>query len=209
MDAQLAAIIRQLTAQARAQEQIIASLRSDVAALKAVPRSPEEEIDAIPGRRIAFAFTQTQTFTSSQAKTRYNPLAFTVSQDGPFVLTHYPVAMWKPTAPSTATNYGQWQPVMYGFLPTQAIGNLDYVWLSYELIDTGAQRALQDNAVSAGLLSHPTEMMRLPVPTLFAPNSTIQFIPTYEQIAFGTPTTATTGGTLAVSLPGYKIVNGA
>lgn len=216
---QIEAYIRRMQSAAIAQQEQIKQLAAEVAALKNGPRSPDDEINAIPGRRVFYTFQGTQTFdtsssanqagTSSPTPQRGAAINFAVSQDGPFVMTHYPVAMWYPTLPANATNINAWQPLMYGLLPTQSIANLDFVHISYEVADSGAGRQMQNAAVGAGLLSHPTDMIPLPAKTVFAPNTTIQFIPTYNLIFFNqSAATKTTQGTLVVMLPGYKIVNG-
>ena len=45
------------------------------------------------------------------------------------------------------------------------------------------------------------------VPTLWAPNSTIQFYPTYLNIEFNAADTPPTAGILHVAFIGYRIVN--
>lgn len=171
------------------------------------PRSISQEIDSIQGRRIFYTLGQVQTFTIAQNGVRAAALPFLVSQDGPFIATHYPFAIWKPSAPDNATNKGQWSPVSSWPLPTQQRGaQQDGIDLSYEVNDSGSQRAFQNLPVGP-IFSRPDLLSPLPVPTLFAPNTTIQFIPTYERIFFGAPQVPTTGGTLYVGFPGYKIVN--
>lgn len=170
-------------------------------------RSITEEIDSIPGRRIFYTLTDTIDFDSDQDGTRGEPLTFLVSQDGPFVMTHYPIVTWKPSLPTTATNFGMWSPVSSWPLPSQQNADQDRIDLSYEFVDGGSQRNFQNAAVGP-LFSRPDNLVPLPVPTLFSPNSTIQMFPTYENILFdATAATPTTGGTLWVGLPGYRIVN--
>jgi len=170
------------------------------------PRSITEEIDALPGRRIFYNLSGRQSFTIAQLAQRNEPVSFTVSQDGPFVMTHYPLVMWKPNLPSTADNLGKWSPVASWPVPVQQETNQDSINLSYEFFDGGAQRAF-NNELAAPLFSRPDNLAPLPVPTLFAPNANVQFFPTYEDIEFAAgATVATTGGQLVVTLPGYRIV---
>lgn len=210
------AIIRQLRQVAARQEQQLATLQSQIAELQKRPRSITEEIDAIPGRRIVYTLSGEQSFTSSQDGVRGNPISMLVSQDGPFVMTHYPLVMWYPNAPSTATNFGRWRPISSWPLPNQqnatAATNadstvLDIIDISFEIVDGGSQRNFQNLTVAPGLLSRPDNLVPLPVPTLFAPNTTVQVIVTYNNILFSTANTPPTGGNLHVDLPGYRIVN--
>lgn len=210
------AIIRQLRQVAARQEQQLATLQSQIAELQKRPRSITEEIDAIPGRRIVYTLSGEQSFTSSQDGVRGNPVSMLVSQDGPFVMTHYPLIMWYPNAPSTATNFGRWRPISSWPLPNQqnatAATNadstvLDVIDISFEIVDGGSQRNFQNLTVAPGLLSRPDNLVPLPVPTLFAPNTTVQVIVTYNNILFSSANTPPTGGNLHIDLPGYRIVN--
>lgn len=195
------------------QNQIAAMLRQSQAAiwakvqqaLNSRPRSPTEEIDAIPGRRIFYSLTGTQTFTTSQDGQRGQPINMLVSQDGPFIMTHYPFVLWKPSAPSNATDFGRWRPIFSYPLPDQVLDD-DIIDISYEITDSGSQRNFQNAAVPP-MLSQPQNMVPLPIPSLFTPNTTIQFIPTYENIIFSAVAVAATQGTLSVALPGYRVVN--
>jgi len=206
---QITAVIRQLVARQKAMEaqhqKILGKYEEFIKACEDTPRSITQEIDSIPGRRIFYTLGARISFTSAQNGLRGQPLTFLVSQDGPFIGTHYPFAIWKPNAPASATNFGAWRPVSTWPLPTQELGT-DLVDLSYEVVDSGSQRNFQNEAVGP-ILSRPDSLVPLPVPTLFAPNSTIQFTPTYERIAFNASGTATTGGELYVGFPGYRIVN--
>lgn len=167
----------------------------------------QEELDCIPGRRIDFALVGTQDFTSANNGLRGQAISFLVSVDGPFILTHRPVAVWKPTTPSDATNFGKWRPVSSFPLPTQDdVTATDIINISYEISDTGPTRGLQNDSVPGVMLSNPDQLEKLPMPTKFEPNSTIQFTPIYEDIEFNASGTATTGGRLVVVLPGYKII---
>ena len=176
-------------------------------------RSITEEIDKIKGRRIFYNLTGNITFTIADDGRRGQPISMLVSQDGPFVQTHYPFAIWRPSQPTTATNFGLWRPVSAWPLPDQAVSgaapqNLDedIISISYEQVDGGSQRNFQ-NEVAAPVLSRPDLMVPLSVPTLFTPNTTIQFFPTYERILFNNQVIPPTEGTLVVTLPGYRIVN--
>lgn len=194
------------------QTRLINALGAQVGALKGAVdalkvdrvRSIEEQLDAIEGRRIEYRLSGRVTFDITDLGTRGEPINFQVSQDGPFVMTHYPMALWKPSAPSTATNLGRWRPVCSGPLPTQQV-TTDFIDISYELVDGGSQRNFQ-NEPSLPVLSRPDDMVPCPKPTLFAPNSNIQFFPTYEDILFD-GAVAPTSGILVVSLLGYRIVN--
>lgn len=210
------AVIRQLNTVVKQQNQELSNLRTAVAELQKRPRSITEEIDSIPGRRIVYTLSGEQSFTSTQNGTRGNPISFLVSQDGPFVMTHYPCIGWYPNAPSNADRYGIWSPISSYPLPRQNSGGaadnaqgtwLDTIDISYEIVDGGSQRAFQNITVGPNLISTRDNMIPLPVPTLFAPNTTIQVYITYNDIFFGTaPTVDTTGGLLHVDLPGYRIV---
>ena len=183
-------------------------LRQEHAQQEARPRSLQDELDAIVGRRIFYNLGGTQRFSDRDAGKRGQPINFLVSQDGPFIMTHYPVVMWRPSEPITAARFGRWRPVTSWPLPDQAI-NDDVIDLSWELVDGGSQRNFQNLAANPSF-SRPDLALPLAVPTLFAPNTTIQFFPTYESISFAPPiaeTDATRAGILAVTLPGYRIVN--
>lgn len=171
------------------------------------PRSITHELDSIPGRRIFYNFAGVLSFDATDDGQRAQPINFLVSQDGPYVMTHYPLVVWKPSEPTTADNFGRWRPVSSWPLPDQVIDG-DRIDLSYEIIDAGSQRNFQNLASGAGPFSRPDLMMPLPVPTLFAPNTTIQFFPTFEDIAFDAGAAIpTTAGIVSVTLPGYRIVN--
>lgn len=181
----------------------IEALQGEIKNLRA-NRSVQQEIDAIPGRRVFHSLVGSQTFTASQDGVRGSTISITVSQDGPFVMTHYPFVAWRSSLPSNATDLGRWRPVSTWPLADQVI-DTNIVDLSYEMFDGGSERAMQNSAVPP-MLSRPDQMHPLPIPTLFTPNSTIQFIPTYHNVLFN-DSTATTEGTLVVALPGYRIVN--
>ena len=201
MDAKFA---NQVAAQIRIINSKLASLET-----KDDDFSLETALKRVEGRRIMHTMVGNQSFTITQNGTKGNPITFTVSQDGPFILTHYPMVAWKVNAPSTADNFGRWMPITTWSTPAQDLANMDSIDLSYEMADDGSQRNLQnENAVSGLLLSRPGCLLPLPKETYFRPNSVISFTPTYEDIFFDTaPTTDSTGGLLVVCLPGYKIVN--
>lgn len=209
LDEKTAAYLRALAAKTKQLESqnrlILDKYESFIKACEDQPRSITQEIDSIPGRRIFYTLSERQNFTATQDGTRGVPLTFNVSQDGPFIATHYPLAIWKPNAPDTATNFGAWRPVSTWPLPDQVL-DTDLIDLSYEVVDSGSQRNFQNEAVGP-IFSRPDNLIPLPVPTLFAPNTVIQFFPTFERILFNTAGTATTGGELCVGFPGYRIVN--
>jgi len=195
---QLAALLRQLQAKLSEMEQRVLKVEAI--------GTYEDEIEAIPGRRVFHTLVATQTFTASQDGGEGASMTFTVSQDGPFVLTHYPIAGWRASAPSSATDFGMWRPITTWPLPDQVLDN-DIIDISYRMSDDGSQRNFQnENSVPGLLLSNPDNLIELPKHTYFRPNSVISFIPVYNNIAFG-GSTPTTQGTLVVALPGYKIVN--
>lgn len=201
---QHAAYIRGLNGALKQQQKQISVLQQLVADLQSRPRSVAEEIDAIPGRRIEGTLTGEVTFDATDEGQRGTPIMFQVSQDGPFVMTHYPLVLWRPTAPTNATNLNRWRPVATFPLPDQVV-DTDIIDLLYELNDGGNQRMFQ-NEPRAPLFSRPDNIVPTPVPTLWSPNSAIQFVPTYLNLTWdsGTPPTE---GTLHVDLIGYRIVN--
>lgn len=164
----------------------------------AKPRSITEEIDSIPGRRLWYNLVGRVAFTAADDGRRGNPVNMLVSQDGPFIATHYPMAIWIPT---DGTNLGRWRPVSSWPLPDQVL-DLDIIDISYEVQDGGSNRNFQNEAVPP-VLSRPDMLAPLPVPTMFTPNTTVQFTPTYENILFNDTTTAS----LVVAIPGYRIAN--
>lgn len=198
IDPQLAALIRKLCNRVDVLE---AELKGMV---EASNNNLQDMIEAIPGRRVFFTMVGNQTFTTTQDGARGNAITFEISQDGPWIMTHYPFVLWRSSLPTNATDFGMWRPINTGYLPTQELGT-NFIDISYEMQDSGSNRNFQ-NLATPPLLSTPNWLMPLPVPTLFKPQSVISFIPTYENILFE-GSTATTQGTLAVALPGYKIVN--
>jgi len=183
----------------------VSQLVAVVQTLQARPVSPQEEIDQIPGRRIENALTGEVAFDVTDINKRAQPIIMNVSQDGPFIQTHYPLVLWRPSAPSNAANLNRWRPVSTFPLPDQVV-DTDIIDILYEMFDGGAGRQFQNAPRSAGLLSRPDNLVPLPIPTLWSPNSNIQFQPTYLALTWdGSP--APTQGILHVDLPGYRVVN--
>lgn len=210
-DSRLQQLLSNMAAKVRQVEQSNQQLQQNFDAImrsvEEQPKSVTEEIDSIPGRRIFYNLSDRLTFDTSQDGRRGDPLNFLVSQDGAFIMTHFPLVTWKPSGPADATNFGRWRPVSSWPLPTQQLGT-DIIDLSYEMVDGGAQRNFQNEPAGAGPFSRPDNLAPLPVPTLFAPNAVIQFFPTFENILFDTNAQVpTTQGELSVVLIGYRIVN--
>lgn len=168
------------------------------------PLSVQEEIDAIEGRRMEGTLSGEIAFTANDEGQRGAPVTMSVSQDGPFVMTHYPMVVWRPTAPDNATNLNRWRPVSTFPLPDQVV-DTDIIDIMYELQDGGNQRLLQ-NEPRGPLLSRPDNIVPCPVPTLWSPNSVVLFIPTYLALTWD-GSTPPTEGVLHVDIPGYRIVN--
>jgi len=204
VDAQTAAVIRghhqKIAVLQQQNQQIIAALN----AMQSRPRSIQEEIDAIEGRRIEGTLSGEVTFTAADVGQRAAPIVFQVSQDGPFVMTHYPMALWYPSEPSNATNLGRWRPVSTFPLPSQVV-DTDIIDIMYELNDGGSQR-LGQNAPRGPLLSRPDNIVPTPIPTLWSPNAAIIFQPTYLALTWNA-NVPPTQGVLHVDLIGYRIVN--
>jgi len=201
---QIAALIRGHNTAIRnlqqGQAQIIAALN----ALQSRPRTIQEEIDAIEGRRIEGVLSGEVTFTAADVGQRAAPIVFQVSQDGPFIMTHYPLCLWRPTAPTNATNLNRWRPVSTFPLPDQVV-DTDIIDLLYELNDGGSQR-LGQNEARGPLFSRPDNIVPCPIPTVWSPNAAILFQPTYLRLTWD-GTVAPTQGTLHVDLIGYRIAN--
>ncbi len=183
----------------------VMQLQQLVMQVQSRPRSVQEEIDSIEGRRIEGTLSGETTFAATDVGQKAAPVTLQVSQDGPFVMTHYPLVLWRPSAPSNATNFGRWRPVSTFPLPTQVVGT-DIIDMLYELNDGGSQRQTQ-NAPRGPLFSRPDNIVPLPIPTLWSPNSAIIFQPTYLHMQFDGAPTPPTQGTLHVDLIGYRIVN--
>jgi hypothetical protein len=174
--------------------------------------SIEDEIESIPGRRVPYNLNGEVEFTIADNARRGEPTNHLVSQDGPFIWTHQPIAMWRPSAPTTATALGLWRPITTWPLPDQAAGggqdlDTDLVSISFEIVDAGSQRNFQNAPTPAGVLSYPLQLVPLAKPVLVTPNSVLQFFPTYNRILFNNPEVAPTEGILSVSFPGYRIAN--
>jgi hypothetical protein len=179
-------------------------MRTALADLQSRPRSVSEEIDAIEGRRLEGTLSGEISFDITDENTRGAPVVFAVSQDGPFVMTHYPLVLWRPSAPDNAANLGRWRPVSTFPLPDQVVDS-DIIDLMYELQDGGSGRLLQNEA-RGPLFSRPDNIVPCPVPTLWSSNATILFTPTYLTFTWnGSP--APTAGILHVDLIGYRIAN--
>lgn len=206
------ATIEQLSVALRQQAATITSLRNQqaqvVAALNALqsrPRSIQEEIDALPGRRIEGTLSGEVTFSIADLGQRAQPIIIQVSQDGPFVMTHYPLVVWRPNAPSNTPNLGRWRPISTFPLPDQVV-DTDIIDIMYELNDAGSGR-LTSNSPRGPLLSRPDNIVPCPIPTLWAANAAIQFVPTYNAMTFDSSPNPPTQGILHVDLIGYRIVN--
>lgn len=201
---QIASVVRQQGARI---QQLTDSLASVITAMNeqaARPRSTQEVLDAIKGRRIESTFSGEVDFTEAEEGQQGNPVIINISQDGPFIMTHYPMILWRPTAPSNTPNLGRWRPVTSYPLPTQQV-QTDFIDISYQIQDGGNQRNFQ-NAPRGPLLSNPGNVVPCPLPTMFSPNATIVITPTYNAITFSA-NPAPTAGRLHVDLIGYRIVN--
>lgn len=185
-------------------EQQVAQLNMQVSQLMSRPQTITEAIDAIPGRRIESIFSGEVDFTMADLGQRGRPVIIQISQDGDFIMTHYPMALWYPTAPDNATNLNRWRPVESAYLPSQEIHG-DLIDIKYELDDAGSQRFMQ-NDPRGPVLSRPDNIVPCPVPTQWAPNASIKFTPTYMSFLWN-GTVAPTAGRLHVDLIGYRIVN--
>jgi hypothetical protein len=200
----ISAALRILDKRSGQLQSVVQQQASLIAELQTRPRTITEEIDQIPGRRIETVLSGEVIFDVTDEGKRGNPILIQVSQDGPFVMTHYPMALWRPTLPTNAANYERWRPVSTYPLPDQVV-DTDIIDLMYELQDGGSQRNFQ-NAPRGPLLSRPDNVIPCAVPTLWSPNSAIAFFPTYNKLTWdGNP--APTQGTLHVDLIGYRIVN--
>lgn len=201
---QLAAYIRGQGKKINELSSLVAQLQGVVVQLNSRPRSVAEEIDAIPGRRIEACLCGTVNFTADDLGTRGIPVIMQVPQDGPFIQTHYPMVLWRPIAPANTTNLNRWRPVSTFPMPTQTVPT-DWIDLLYEMQDGGNGRLFQ-NAARGPLLSRPDNIVPVPMPTLWAPNTSVNFIPTYVAQAFNSATPPTQGQ-LQVTIPGYHVVN--
>lgn len=210
MDAQTQAFLAKLAAENRELRRQMGEVAAEYKAVKMVmaaqPKSITNELDSIPGRRIFYNLSGVLPFDISNAGNRAQPINFLVSQDGPFIMTHYPDVAWSPIAPANATHFGEWSPPYSWPLPTQQVGG-DIIDIAWELVSGGSQRNFQ-NLPAVPLFSRPDTAIPLAVPTLFAPNEVIQFFATFNSIAFDAAAQVpTVQGQLVVTLPGYRVVN--
>lgn len=186
----------------------LAMTQAQLADAASRPRTITEEIDSIPGRRIESVFSGEIEFDITDLGQRGQPIIIQISQDGDFIMTHYPMAVWYPNAPSNTQNLGRWRSVRSYPLPAQEVSG-DIIDIMYELDDAGSQRFMQ-NAPRGLVLSSPDNIVPCPVPTQWAPNASIKFTPTYNAIGFtgsGESPVPPTSGILHVDLIGYRIVN--
>lgn len=204
IDKEVAALLRGYKTAITKQQAQIAGLVRVVNEIQMRPRSVSEEIDAIEGRRMEGTLSGEVEFTADDLGQRATPITMTVSQDGPFVMTHYPMCVWRPSAPDSATNLGRWRPISTFPLPDQVVDD-DIIDIMYELQDGGNQRLLQNEA-RGPLLSRPDNIVPCPVPTLWSSSSVVLFIPTYLALTWDADTPPT-AGILHVDIPGYRIVN--
>lgn len=204
IDPQVAALLRGYQNAIKNLQAQYQSLATAVNQMSSRPKTVWDEINEIPGRWIESTLSGEITFTAADEGKRSQPINFLVSQDGPFVQTHYPLCIWRPSAPSNATNLGRWRPVSTFPLPDQVV-DTDIIDIMYEMRDGGSQRDFQ-NEPRGPLLSRPDNIVPCPSPTLWSPNSTILFTPTYLRLTWD-GTVAPTEGTLHVDLPGFRIVN--
>lgn len=200
----LSAALRILDKRGAQLQSVVQQQSAMLAELQTRPRTITEEIDQIPGRRIETVLSGEVVFDATDEGKRGNPVLIQVSQDGPFIMTHYPMVLWRPTLPTTATNYQRWRPISTYPLPDQVV-DTDIIDILYELQDGGSQRNFQ-NAPRGPLLSRPDNVIPCAVPTLWSPNAAIAFYPTYNKLTWDS-TTPPTQGTLHVDLIGYRVVN--
>lgn len=212
MDSNAAALVRIHNAAIATHKAAIVGLQNtvnqliaQVNSLQTKPDTVWDEINRTPGRWIESTLSGEVTFTISDLGKRATPVIITVSQDGPFIQTHYPLVLWFPSAPDNATNFGRWRPVSTFPLPDQVV-DTDIIDLQYEIVDGGSQRQFQ-NAPRGPLFSRPDNIVPLPSPVQWAPNATLNFVPLYQAITFNGSTVPPTQGTLHVDFPGFRIVN--
>jgi len=198
---ELAQALRQMLS---ARDAKLAELERQMADLNRALSGGRQDFPDRPGKRVMYTLVGSQLFTTTQDGARGQVISMLVSQDGPFIWTHFPVCLWRTTLPSSATDFGRWRPVSHYSLADQVL-DTNVINISYEIQDAGSVRNFQNEAVPP-LFSSPFDLKPLPTPTLFEPNSTIQFIPTYQDILFE-GATATTEGRLVVAFPGYRIVD--
>lgn len=204
IDPQVAALLRSHKKAIEGQSAQIAQLAAYIEQMGQRPKTIQESIDEIPGRRMEGTLTGEVTFTAADVGQRARPITMQVSQDGPFIMTHYPLVVWRPTAPNNTTNYNRWRPVSTYPLPTQVV-NTDIIDLLYELNDGGSQRLTQ-NEPRGPLFSRPDNIVPCPIPTMWAQNAAVVFQPTYLALTWDSAIPPTEG-TLHVDLIGYRILN--
>lgn len=204
-----AAAIRVLNNRLQQQANQVAMMARDVSELRNRPRTVTEEIDSIPGRRIESIFSGEIAFDANDLGKAGRPIIIQISQDGDFIMTHYPMALWRPSAPDNATNFGKWRPVTSFPLPTMEVPG-DIIDISYALDDAGSQRFMQNEA-RGPVLSRPDNLVPCAIPTQWAPNASIKFTPFYNAFDWngggGGGAVVPTAGILHVDLIGYRIVN--
>lgn len=201
---QLAGFIRGLNKRVNDSAALINHLNKVIQQLASRPRSVSEEIDAIPGRRIEACLCGSVLFDANDVGQRGQPIIMQVPQDGPFIQTHYPMVMWHPTAPENTTNLNRWRPISTFPLPDQVVDD-DIIDIMYEMQDGGNGRLFQNEA-RGPLLSRPDNIVPVPIPTLWAPNTSVNFIPTYLSLTWDSDVEPTQGE-LHVTIPGYHVVN--
>lgn len=204
------AAIRNMTAANARRDAALNAILADLAVLKSRPVSVSEAIDAIPGRRLETILSGEVAFDETLEQRNGPPIYIPISQDGPFIQTHYPLLLWYPTEPSNTDNLGAWRPVSSWPMPTQEIQG-DYLDLKYSVFDSGSQRDLQNEA-RGPILSRPDNIVPMACPTQWAPNAQVRITPYYQRISFTGNTAAEapvppTAGTLYCALIGYRIVN--
>lgn len=200
--------IRKLRGQNRELIQAVQALMSDVSELRSRPRTIQEDLDSLPGRRMETILSGEIAFTTTDEGKRGLPVVITISQDGPFIQTHWPLILWRPTAPDSTQNLNRWRPVSSFPLPTQEVTG-DIIDIKYEMFDAGSQREFQNEA-RGPIISRPDNVVPLPIPTEWSPDASIRIYPTYLNFNFtgsGDDPVPPTDGVLYVGLPGYRICN--
>lgn len=190
---------------------------------KKIARPLEDEINAIPGRRVNYTLTARVNFTAAGVLVNQESdlFIFNIPKDGPWIMTHYPTVMWQITASEIATDVGRWRPISSWTLPVQEHGaSQDILDLSLGFHDGGTggrwfQNSIETNVkdatgaivpntlrhVPGRLFSNPLVLKRLPCPAYFPVKSTVGATALFDAVTFG----AATAGKIVVSLPGYKI----
>jgi hypothetical protein len=119
---------------------------------KWLPVEHPPDIDSIPGRRMAYNMSMDGTSTAG------NHVDFLISQDGPFILTHFPILLWQ-----YREGTSRW--VVSG-------SREDELGTFYLMSDESCQRMLTRNWIN--IYSQPHQLTPLPMSTLFVPNSMIR-----------------------------------